>query len=87
MMIWGGKGCEERHGMAMNGTMEEDRRLRNKARRERILMMGARQAAKEAKEKEVAGGGKEKSVSPSSPTNAEFGPIRNQRTSHTVSPY
>jgi len=43
MMVWGGKGCEERHGLVMNGTMEEDRRLRNKARRERILTVGVRQ--------------------------------------------
>ncbi|KAG8969962.1 hypothetical protein FRC03_012415 [Tulasnella sp. 419] len=40
--IWGGKGCEERHARMMSGTMEEDRRLRNKARRERILMMNTR---------------------------------------------
>ena len=39
--IWGGKGCEDRHAQLMSGTMEEDRRLRNKARRERIIMMNA----------------------------------------------
>ncbi|KAG8882230.1 hypothetical protein FRB98_003856 [Tulasnella sp. 332] len=42
VMLWGGKGCEERHAKMMSGTMEEDRRLRNKARRERIKTMDAR---------------------------------------------
>ncbi|KAG8987379.1 hypothetical protein FRB93_004839 [Tulasnella sp. JGI-2019a] len=42
VMLWGGKGCEERHAKMMSGTMEEDRRLRNKARRERIKTIEAK---------------------------------------------
>lgn len=85
MMIWGGKGCERRHGMVMNGTMEEDRRLRNKARRERIMMIGTRASAGATKKKD-----EEDSLSPASPTSAEshIGPMRKQRTSYaSVSPY
>lgn len=86
MMIWGGKGCETRHGLVMNGTMEEDRRLRNKARRERILVIGARASAAATKKKDEDDG----SRSPISPTTAEghIGPMRKQRTAYaSVSPY
>lgn len=72
MMVWGGKGCEERHGLVMNGTMEEDRRLRNKARRERILMVGARTQSRKEKDGDKDSG--------------EL-VIRHQRSSHSVSPY
>ncbi|KAG8963580.1 hypothetical protein FRC00_005722 [Tulasnella sp. 408] len=86
MMIWGGKGCEQRHGMVMNGTMEEDRRLRNKARRERILMIGARASNAAASKKKDS----DEEGSPVSPTTVEgnIGPMRKQRTSYaSVSPY
>ncbi|KAG9046261.1 hypothetical protein FS837_004758 [Tulasnella sp. UAMH 9824] len=86
MMIWGGKGCEQRHGMVMNGTMEEDRRLRNKARRERILMIGARASNAGMNKKKDS----DEEGSPVSPTTAEgnIGPMRKQRTSYaSVSPY
>ncbi|KAG8940273.1 hypothetical protein FRC04_005455, partial [Tulasnella sp. 424] len=82
MMIWGGKGCETRHGLVMNGTMEEDRRLRNKARRERILMIGARASATATKRKDEDDG----SRSPISPITAEgnIGPMRKQRTTYAT---
>ncbi|KAG8904634.1 hypothetical protein FRB99_001399 [Tulasnella sp. 403] len=95
MMIWGGKGCEERHGRIMSGTMEEDRRLRNKARRERILMIGARAAALAAvnskKDRDGDAGDDQRPLSaggPSPPSAGEdLGPVRHVRTSHAVRPY
>lgn len=48
-ILWGGKGCEARHAKVMSGTMEKDRRLRNKARTERMRNKDA--AAAKAKTK------------------------------------